>query len=413
VIRILILRVSCQVYFPPTHGDLDEARSSVWSEDRSTLATKVLDTQNLIMDVLKGLDSATSLSVLGFPDVVLRDIDTALASIRKVLLWSQEVTKNIPDVKLICSVMHSFCGNITETIELAKDHADIGQPSDDSIWGDYASDFRIRHGLGIPQLLIFCKEFVVSLVSLVTGRSNVVEQMTTLRQQLERYKARASKSGQGLDHLNEVLYTREFQRETITHTTRGTVKLHQIPSVSQLYKLGELEEKLTMAHPSAIFNDCVCFAREDLTSMEVDVIVNSTDVLFGGIGTLNRSVLKKGGIELQNAVYEFGLCSIGDLKITKGYALPAKHIIHVVPPDQLDTPSKDILRKLYREALHAAVKLRATSLAIPSIGTQSISNLDHHELTNICRHRYAQLPKTRIRCYRARRSQAVSLGCTR
>jgi hypothetical protein len=339
------------------------ARSSVWSEDRSALATRVLETQTRVLKVYEVLESGSSLSALGFPEVVLRAINDALASIRRVLLWSQDVTQSLPDIKLICSVMQSFCGSVTEVIDLAKD-----QPSDDSVWTDFASEFRSRHSMNISQLLSICEEFAVSLESSVTGRSKVAEHMTSLRQSLERYKVRASESGKGLDHLNEVLYTREFQRETISHNTRDTVKLHQIPSVAQLYKLGELEEKLTMAHPSAIFNDCVCFAREDLTRMEVDVIVNSTDVAFSGVGTLNRTVLKKGGSELQDAIRDFDTCGLGDVRITEGYALPAKHIVHVIPPYQFDKASKDVLRKLYREALQAAVKLRATSIAIPSIG---------------------------------------------
>jgi hypothetical protein len=197
--------------------------------------------------------------------------------------------------------------------------------------------------------------------------------MVDMRQQLERYKVKqrgGENAGGAQDHLNEVLYVREFQRQTIAQS-RDTVKLFQIQSVSQLYELGELEETATLAQPSAHFNDNICLVREDITKLEVDVIVNSTDTTFGGMGTLDRSVFLRGGVELRNAIEAFSNCKEGDVKLTEGYLLPAKHVLHVVPPDQYRRDTKDMLRKIYREVLHTAVAMRATSIAIPSIGVYS------------------------------------------
>lgn len=361
------------VYFPPTHGDLDEARSSVWSEDRAALAVKVLETRNQVQRVFAELNTGLSLSVAGFPQAVLSElgaIDSGLASIRRYLLWSQELSQSLQDLKLICSVMQLLSGQVTEVIELAKDHANLGQRSDKAIWDDYISDMQARHGSDLSQLLRACHYFIDCVENMITREGIEVDQMVAVRQTLERYKAKTKvgPSGEGTqDHLNEVLYTREFQRETAIRT-REAVKLSQIPSVSELYKLGELEEKPTLAHPSAMFNHTVCFTREDITKLEVDIIVNSTDAAFGGMGVLNRTVLAKGGAELQDAVKAFGTCVIGDVRTTEGYLLPAKRILHVVPPNQLTRDTKDILRKVYREVLHLAVTLRATSIAFPSIG---------------------------------------------
>jgi O-acetyl-ADP-ribose deacetylase (regulator of RNase III) len=364
------------VYFPPTHGDLEAARSSMWSEDRAAVVIQVLDTRNQITKVFDELSQGMSLSVPDFPRGVLEEfaaIDSALASIRRYLLWSNELNKSLRDLKLICSVLQLFCGNITEIVDLAKDHASLGQRSDKSIWDDYVSDMNSRHGTDPSGLLATCRVFTEGLDNMITRDGKELDNMADIQQKLERYKVkqRGGRDAEGTqDHLNEVLYTREFQRQTMAQS-RDTVKLHQIQSMSQLYKLGELEEKPTLAHPSAMFNHTVCLVRNDITKLEVDIMVNSTDMTFGGMGTLDRAVFLKGGVELREAVKAFGHCKEGDVRLTEGYLLPAKRLLHVIPPEQYRKDTKDILRKIYREVLHTAVTMQATSIALPSIGTCS------------------------------------------
>jgi O-acetyl-ADP-ribose deacetylase (regulator of RNase III) len=361
------------VYFPPTHGDLDAARSSIWTEDRAALALQVLDTRGVVQKVFADLNTGLSLSISDFPKSILDDlsgIDSSLSSIRRYLVWKKELKTSLRDLKLACSVMQLFGGSITELIELAKDHASLGQRSDKSIWDDFVSDMIDRHGTDPSSLLKVCRSFFVWLDQIITVEYIELDDIPDMRRKLERYKfwVRDARDGAGTQpHLDEVLYTREFQREATAHT-RDTVKLHQIQSIQQLYKLGELEEKPTLAHPSAIFNNAVCLAREDITKLEVDVLVSSTDMTFAGMGTLDRIVFLKGGSELRQAVTAFGTCKEGDVKVTKGYLLPAKHVLHVIPPEQLRKDTKNVLRNIYREVLHTAVAMRATSIAIPSIG---------------------------------------------
>lgn len=364
------------VYFPPTHDDLDTARS-VWSEDYAAVAIQVLETRNEIQKVFSELNLGLSLSVPDFPQDVLTHfaaIDSALASIRRFLLWSNELNKNLRDLKLVCSVVQLFCGSITEIIDLAKDHANLGQRSDQSIWDDYVTDMNNRQGTDPSGFLQACRDLAEGLDSMITGNGydlDEIIEMVETRQKIERFKIKqrgGRDAERAQDHLNEVLYTRQFQRETISQA-RDVVRLHQIRSVTQLYQIGELEEKSTLALPSELSNDRVYLAREDVTQLEVDVIVNSTDVSFRGIGTLDRTVLQKGGDQMRQAVEAFGKCKIGDIRTTEGYMLPAKHVIHVVPPGIYNKDTKGILRKIYREVLHEAVIMRATSIALPSIGT--------------------------------------------
>jgi hypothetical protein len=275
------------------------------------------------------------------------------------------------DLKLVCTVLQLFSGNLTETLDLAKDHASLGQRSDKSIWEDFVSDMEGRHGTNPSAFLDMCRKFVHGLDTMIATGVDLDEvlELVEMRRQLERYKVRQrGGDAEGVqDSLNEALYAQEFQRQTVAQS-KDVVKLQQIQSVSQLYKLGDLEEKATLAHPSALFNDVICLVREDITKLDVDIIVNSTDMNFSGMGTLDRSVLLKGGVELRNAIETLGTRKEGDVRLTEGYLLPAKHILHVVPPEQYRKDTKDMLRKIYREILHTAVAMRATSVALPSIG---------------------------------------------
>ncbi|USP75796.1 MACRO domain containing protein [Curvularia clavata] len=146
------------------------------------------------------------------------------------------------------------------------------------------------------------------------------------------------------------------------------VKLHQIPSVARFYQLGAIEAQSTLAPPSASFNDTVCLIKEDITKLEVDVIVNVTDKSFLGMGTLDRTIFRKGGPELQSKLERIGECKMGDVVTTAGYLLPAKHILHVIPPGVFRSDTKTVLRNIYREILLKATYLNAKSVAIPCIG---------------------------------------------
>ena len=361
------------VFFPPTHGDLEAARSSELSASRASLAAQVLEARLQVQKVAEDLSAELSLFVPDFPKQVLQElqgIDIALVSIRGFLLGSRPLTHSLGDLGLLCSVLQTICGSITELTESAKVMPFSGGRSHKGLWDDYNNHQKMVYDHDLEEFLRDCQDFAQYLDDLLARNGVELDEMTPVRLRLDSFKAKQrSQDTEGArEHLDEVLYAREFQQETYTEA-KDIVRMHQVPSVTQLYASNSLEEKSTMVQPSAAFNDRVCLIREDITKLEVTVMVNSTDVTFAGMGTLDRKVFNKGGLELREACTKLGICKEGDVKTTEGYGLPAKHVLHVVPPEQWRKNSKDILRQIYREILYTAQWLRATSLAIPAIGT--------------------------------------------
>lgn len=87
------------------------------------------------------------------------------------------------------------------------------------------------------------------------------------------------------------------------------------------------------------------------------------------MGRLDRAIFTHAGSEMQEELGILGPCQEGDVRLSGGYRLPAKHVLHVVPPETYRTTSMDVLRGIYREILHQADLLKATSIAIPALGS--------------------------------------------
>ncbi|KAF1362179.1 hypothetical protein EJ07DRAFT_58890, partial [Lizonia empirigonia] len=361
------------VFFPPTHGDLEIARSSESSADRAALAAQALETRLQVQKVAGDLSAELSLFVPDFPKAILEElhgIDSVLASVRRFLLGPNMLKRSLRDLGLLCSVMQTICGSITELTESAKGMPFSGARNHEVLWDDYNHHQTMTYDCTLEEFLKDCQDFAQCLDNIVVRDGIEPDEMTPMRMRLVSFRSKQrSQNIEGLrDHLDEVLYTRDFQRETITQS-REVVHLHQIPSIAQLYSSNQLAEKPTMVQPSAIFNHTVCLVREDITKLDVSVLVNSTDATFAGMGTLDRKVFNRGGFELREECKKFGVCKEGDVKSTPGFLLPAKHVLHVVPPEQYRKNNKQVLRQIYREILYTAQSLRATSIAIPAIGT--------------------------------------------
>ena len=112
--------------------------------------------------------------------------------------------------------------------------------------------------------------------------------------------------------------------------------------------------------------------RNDITKMRVDAIVNAANTSLQAGGGVCGAIFAAAGVDrLQRACNDLAPIQTGEAVITKGYALPAKHIIHAAGPVYRDGNSNEeaLLRSCYRNALELARKHKCESVAFPLISS--------------------------------------------
>ncbi|KAI9498848.1 MACRO domain-containing protein 2 [Zychaea mexicana] len=117
----------------------------------------------------------------------------------------------------------------------------------------------------------------------------------------------------------------------------------------------------------------------DICTLRIDAIVNPSNQALQPGGGANGQIHRKAGPKLYQECKTLKGCSIGEAKITKGYQLPAKHVIHTVGPRNQE---KQVLAQCYINCLRKCETNNLRAVAFPCISTGAFG-YDHEQAANV------------------------------
>lgn len=150
------------------------------------------------------------------------------------------------------------------------------------------------------------------------------------------------------------------------------IKLKKVPTWKETAKGLAVKVENPKYKKDKQLNDKISLFRGDITKLEVDAIVNAANNSLLGGGGVDGCIHRAAGSLLTDECRTLQNCETGKAKITCGYRLPAKHVIHTVGPIAVGQPTASQaaeLRSCYLSSLDLLLEHRLRSVAFPCIST--------------------------------------------